>query len=1135
MTLDRLRIYLFGEPRFEFRGEPLRFNAPPKTLPLLAYLLLHRRGPVARETLATLLWPDADQATGYTNLRRHLHYLSKALPEPPNGTPWLLTTKTHLAWNAQSPYWLDVEAFETELAERQLRTHAVRLYSGDLYERCAEEWTDFERERLRTLQISNLAQLAADAQKRSAYVDALQYAQLMLAADPWREDAVRTIMETRMLLGDRAGALAEYERFAARLRDELQTRPLAETAQVYERIAKSHAAAAADTATAAQARAQTLIGRRNELATLRAEWQRASRGEGRAVFIGGEAGIGKTTLLEALSETVSESGGIVFAGAAAPHEESAYAALLEPAHALGIDLVTPVANDDERLRTFESFAAALESRARSKPLMLAVEDVHWAGGATHDLLRFLILRLTNAPVLFALTYREFEVHRGHPLSMLRRQLSKMRRCTVVALSALARDDVRELAFLRAGRRLSDDLVARIFERSDGNPLFVSEIVLELRRGGHERVPESIAEIVRGRLERLSDRARSFLEIAAIAGSGLSTELLVRLSGLREAEVIQLVDELAAAHFLRENALDAVSFVHEVIREAVYAQIPSDRTRAAHARAGFALQRLGGDRYAEVAAAAARHFELGGIAEEAVQAYIAAAEHALDVYANDEASSYAQKALDTASSEHERFRALRVLESASDRRADRAQQRAHLQQLLAFEGKVGDDDFADVLLRYVDFSSGEPADAQRDALQRLEAMLTRVPERKTSYLLRRGEYLSRIGEMRDAIHVLQEALSEMSGRDDPDALLRCLAALYMAAVAVGDERMEGFQHLVNQARVNLEHRADARIGARLAFIESASLIDRDPVAAAQVAERMLEHAHIAGDLWLEALAHRTCGACATRRMLIGQAQAHFRRCSEITIAAGRLRDLARVRSWQVMIENRSGNFAAAERYGGEGLEAARACGASDLVTFMHSNLANTAVWAGDLETAERRLREAIRLSEQLGYSPASISSLLGEVLIGKGDRSGGTAIIESAFAASAPQDDALRTNRVHYPLLLALAYLAAGRDADSRTYAEGIRGELEAFECYYVHPQVYLWSAAQLLRMLGYDDDAQLFADAARRRRLEILETIEDAVTRDTFKRFIFNRLIEEGTQVDNPLHAWFLPYEAKAGAGAPVQ
>ena len=1129
MTLERLRIYLFGEPRFELRGEAYRFSAPPKTLPLLAYLLLHRRGPVARETLATLLWPDADQETAFTNLRRHLHYLSKALPPARSGVPWVAASKALVAWNLESPYWLDVEAFETEIQERHLRAHAVRLYSGDLYERCGEEWIEFERERLRTLQISNLAQLCADAQKRSSYVEALQYAQLMLAADPWREDALRTIVETRMLLGDRAGALAEYERFASRLAEELHTQPLAETVRVYERIQRS-AGAGSTAALSAHSRASTLIGRRNELATLRAEWQRASRGEGRAVFVGGEAGIGKTALLEALRESVAETAGSILALAASPDADAAYAAFLGAAHEAGVDLGSPVSSDDERLRIFEAFACALEERARETPLLVSIEDLHWASGATLDLLRYLILRLSTAPVLFLGTYREFEVHRAHPLRALRRQLAKMHRCMTLALGALSREDVRELAALRAGRELADELVQRIYQRSDGNPLFVSEIVRELRGADQEAVPSSIAEIVRGRLARLAVRSRSVLQTAAIAGSTLSAELLVQVSGLREADAMQILDELVAAHFLRQSAGDAFSFVHEVIREALYAGIAHDTARATHARIGFALRELHADRFEDIAAAVARHFEYGGIEEPACDAYLVAAEHALSVYAIDEAASYAQKAFERAPETNALYRALRVLETVAGLRADRRTQRALLDRLLELRDRLDDDENADILLRDIDFTSGEPPDAQRAALQRFEDIAARVPARLAAYLLRRGEYLSRVGEVHDAKAVLGQALERLSNGNDADALLRCLSALYIVTLSTG-EPLDELERQVAAARANLEHRVDARVSARLEFIQSASIMDRDPARAASFAALMLEHARNAGDVWLEALAHRAGGACATRLMQLGSARAHFNRSAEITIAAGRLRDLARLRSWQVMLENRCANFAAANRYGQEGLEAAHASGAADLIASIHGNLANTAVWAGDLDAAEAHLCESLHLGEQRGFVHPSISSLLGEVLVGKGDLDAGIQTIERAREASAPQDDALGTLRVHYPLLLAIAYAAAGREGDARRCAQGIRGELTAFRSYYIHPQIYLWSAGQLLALLGYEESAA-FLDAARGRKEAIAATIGDETSRATFGDFIFNRLIDRNARVENPLHAWFLPYEARAAATA---
>ncbi len=167
-----------------------------------------------------------------------------------------------------------------------------------------------------------------------------------------------------------------------------------------------------------------IVGRRNELASLRDEWQRAARGEGRAVFIGGEAGIGKTTLVQALSEFVSAHGGAVFRGAAASHQETAYAAFAEIAQEMGADIFTPARNDDERLRCFEAFTGLLQRRADETPVLVVMEDLHWAANATIDLLRYAILRLPRARVLFVATYREFQAADPHLFPALRRELSE---------------------------------------------------------------------------------------------------------------------------------------------------------------------------------------------------------------------------------------------------------------------------------------------------------------------------------------------------------------------------------------------------------------------------------------------------------------------------------------------------------------------------------------------------------------------------------------------------------------------------------------------------------------------------------------------------------------------------------------
>lgn len=980
MAGDALRIYLFGEPRFEAGGVPHLFRAPPKTLPLLAYLLLHRQGAVTRERAAADLWPDADQPTAYSNLRRHLQYLAKALPQPSeDGTPsWLLATPKTIAWNLESPYWLDIEAFESQIQERTARSRAVRLYSGDLYERCTEEWIDFERERLRTLQLSTLAQLCADARERSAFIEALQYAQLVIAADPWREDAVRTMMEIRMLLGDRAGALADYERFARRLREELHTEPLAETTETYRRIRE---ASQAVSRVAKASHAVTIVGRRNELAILREAWERAARGETQTVLVGGEAGIGKSTLVEALLETVAQSGGAILASACGAHDDNTYGAFAGIAQELGVDLLTPLANEDARLRVFEALAEALTSRARQKPLALVLEDLHWAGSAALELLRFTMLRVQRTPLLVVGTYREFELGRAHPLRALRRRMENTH-LSHVALSALNRQDACALANACAGRVLEESLLERIYDRSDGNPLFIVELVRSLRETNREAVPASISEIVDGRLRRITEDARRLLETAAVAGSSCTPELLATVTGMREADVLAGIDELVAAHFLRQGTSADFCFVHDVIRQSVYERIDPGVARATHARVGFALQTVYAERFGEVSAATARHLECGGILDAAVEAYLIAAEHALGMYALEEAAAYANKLDGQPVDDARRFRALRVLENVAARRDDTQAQRRYAREMLEIGKRLDPERHGEALVRCIDASVSQPSADQRDELAALEALLAQVPQYVGAYSLCLGEYLNRLGDVRGSRESLERALSFFASSGDVEQLLRTITALYVVALGSGT-RLEDLQERAVRMRESLGERADSRVCARLEYLHCGVLLDLDPSAAQRAAEEMLSHARDAGDLVLHALAHRCIGAAAVRRMRISEAQSHLRRSAEMTVISGRRGETAKTRSWQLMAENRCANFEVARAFGDQALGEARACDALDLVPGILGNLSNAAVWDGDSETAERLLRESITQGERAGYAQPSIQSLLGEVLVGTG--------------------------------------------------------------------------------------------------------------------------------------------------------
>jgi len=293
-----LEIRLLGAPEFAWEGAAFRFAAPPRTLPLLAWLLLHRRAPLARDAVAFAFWPDAMEEDARGDLRRHLYYLTKALP-PQNGEPWLVADKKTIAWNARAAVAFDVADFERLCGNEGTLEEAVRLYRGPLLEGVDDEWIEPERERLQKLVEAALQRLIARESERDP-ARAIAFAQQLLRVDPWREDAVRDLMALRHRSGDRAGALREYRDFAARLRRELDVAPMPETTAVYDAIARADAALPARAPAPAAPRARStnlpersavLYGRERALREVCTLLEST-----RSATLAGTGGVGKTRL-----------------------------------------------------------------------------------------------------------------------------------------------------------------------------------------------------------------------------------------------------------------------------------------------------------------------------------------------------------------------------------------------------------------------------------------------------------------------------------------------------------------------------------------------------------------------------------------------------------------------------------------------------------------------------------------------------------------------------------------------------------------------------------------------------------------------------------------------------------------------
>lgn len=231
--MDTCRVELLGQPRFFWAGEPYPFSAPPRTLLVLAYILLQGDKVIQRSVAAQDLW-GLRSSEGRANLRRHIAYLKGAMPSISDS--WIKSTYKTLQWNRNCPFQLDVTEFE-RLSAAQMYKQAIPLYRGNLMEGYASTWLDEHRLHLRNLQLINLQSAIAKAYESGDHFQAADYAGKVLKIDPWREDALRVALRAMFALGDRVGAVRQYETFVSRLRDEMNLEPLPETRALYNRIA----------------------------------------------------------------------------------------------------------------------------------------------------------------------------------------------------------------------------------------------------------------------------------------------------------------------------------------------------------------------------------------------------------------------------------------------------------------------------------------------------------------------------------------------------------------------------------------------------------------------------------------------------------------------------------------------------------------------------------------------------------------------------------------------------------------------------------------------------------------------------------------------------------------------------------
>lgn len=659
-----MALRLLGAASVEAEGTGRSEGLAPGVQRLLARVALARGRHVSRSALAFSLWPDSGESQARTNLRKMLHQLRR---DESAVLGFVEIEPQRLRLRSEGPGVVDVEAFEAAI-EQGDDLAAAAAYGGDLLPECYEDWVLVERSRLRECACQALARLTVAAAELGDDRMVLEHAGSHLATDPLAEEAYRALMRAHVRMGNRAEALRIYHRCTQVLFRELGVEPDPETEATYQRV-RTIASSAADRG---RDRASTvLVGRDDELALLRSGWQRASGGEARLVLVTGESGIGKSRLTQEFVHEVGDLATVVHARCyeaagrlpwgpivdwlRAPKLARRLAGLA-PAWRAELSVLLPELSDEirstrasgqvvepaRRRQLFDAVGTAL--LGEPGPLLLVLDDLQWCDADSLELIGFLITSHPDVPILIAGTARDAEVGPSHPLQPLLDGLRRTDNLTELALTRLDEEATFDLARTLTDVPLSAQQLERIWQETEGNPLFVVETARAGLDGGRSgTMPATIRATISLRLERLSPAARSAVEMAAVVGRQFTFDLLVAAIDDTEDTVLGALDELWRHQIIREHG-QSYDFDHDKIREAASDGLSPVQGRRLNQAVADALITVHGPEPGLHSAQVADHLERAGQAAGAVEAFHAATRHALDVYAVEEAEAACRRGL-----------------------------------------------------------------------------------------------------------------------------------------------------------------------------------------------------------------------------------------------------------------------------------------------------------------------------------------------------------------------------------------------------------------------------------------------------------------------------------------------------------
>ena len=661
-----LRVRLVGGLRLELDG--LEIDAPRsrRARALLAWLAAHP-GVHARSELAGRFWPDVLDESARASLRAALTELRTAL----RGGAGLVVASRETVGLTGDELWVDVREFERRLAAGELEA-AVELGSGRLLAGLDDDWALAARDAHEARLAGAHERLARRAEQAGSHAAAAAHTRAALALDPLAEETARRLMRRLAAAGDRAAAVAAYDGLAERLRATLGIAPSPATRALAEEIRRGGEAAPGPPpaelpppAALARVDETPFVGREREMERLRAAWAGVTtHATRRLVLVVGEPGIGKTHLMLRFARERESDAGAVLLGRCSEEPLSAYEPFSELlrhcAQALGAGFLAaragqggheldrllgraqaePEGDPGARHRLFDAVDAALCAVAGDRPLLLLLDDLHWADRPTLLLLGALLRSPRRAPLLAIATYRDRELQGGGAAAVALAELQRDRAVDRISMSGLSGGDVAQLARSWLGDEAAARVAGGVHARTGGNAYFVEEMLRGLADRDTDAVPDSVREAVAARAARLGEDAEALLMVAAVLGLEVELDILEAVSGLDPDVAEAALDELLAAYLLRpaaDGGGQSVEFPHALVREAVDAACNPLRRRRLHRRAADVLASLSEERHLEaithhLAEAAvpgesdrvARYLERAGARAERMLAYEEAA-------------------------------------------------------------------------------------------------------------------------------------------------------------------------------------------------------------------------------------------------------------------------------------------------------------------------------------------------------------------------------------------------------------------------------------------------------------------------------------------------------------------------------